>query len=317
MSAHGPARRGAADGEGGFATLTFALGAAAAIELLVLRSFTRTAIHIPALEELAGPYRVVTWFGRFDYYVAVVLLVMALPVAAVALGRVSPRAGVAAGGAVGLFAASAVLARFGAAGDTMTGWLAVASVAAMTLVVAMRAPQRGAALGVYALAFVLAGTSAYAEMRHAGNLLWSAEVLAVAAGLAVPLAFGLAYSRAVVVAGVTAGLLIFAMLVGSGPTTRILLLWNEGMTGALPAVAYGAAAAGVAATVVSLYRRGELLAAAGLLLAVMGGIGLHNTYQTGLAVAGLAVLAVAGPGRSPVPAAAPSPAPAAVVLVEG
>lgn len=317
--------RGAATGgpvaEDRFATLAVALGVAAAIELVVLRSFTRTAIHIPALEQLAAPYRAITWFGRFDYYVAVILLAVALPASVVALGRRSPRAGMAAGVAIGLFAAAAAFARLGLAGDTLTGWLAIASVVAMALVFAARSPRRAVVLAIYAAAFALAGTSVFADTRHAGTQLWSAEVLAVAAGVLAPAAFRVGVTRGTVAAGILAGSFAFALLVGSGPTTRILLLWNEGMTGALPAAAYAAAAAALAATLLALARRGELLAATGLLLVVMGGVGLHNTYQTGLAVIGLAVLAVAAQpaalaasrpilvSRRPIAVAAPAPGP--------
>ena len=60
MSAQVPSRPRAAGIGGAFPALAAGLSLAAAVELLVLRSFTRTAIHIPALEWFAGPYRVIT-----------------------------------------------------------------------------------------------------------------------------------------------------------------------------------------------------------------------------------------------------------------
>jgi hypothetical protein len=96
-------------------------------------------------------------------------------------------------------------------------------------------------------------------------------------------------------------------LAANSSTTKILLLWNFGLPGALPAIAYGLALGAFACTMAVLWRGGDRLAVAALALLVAGGIGLHSTYQSALVVTGLAVLGLAaepaygwrstGPGR--------------------
>ena len=59
--------------------LATVLVAASLVELMILRVGTRTAIHIPGLEEIAGPYRVFAATGRLAFFAAVVLLAVLLP----------------------------------------------------------------------------------------------------------------------------------------------------------------------------------------------------------------------------------------------
>ncbi len=63
----------------------------------------------------------------------------------------------------------------------------------------------------------------------------------------------------------------------------------------LPSVAYAGAAGCLAATLAALARARNGLAVAGLVLLVTGGIGLHSTYQSGLVITGMALLAMALP----------------------
>jgi hypothetical protein len=89
---------------------------------------------------------------------------------------------------------------------------------------------------------------------------------------------------------------VFAAFLGNGgATARFLLLWNEGLSGALPSVAYAGASGCLAATLVALVKARNGLAAAGPVLLVTGGIGLHSTYQSGLVITGMALLAMALP----------------------
>ena len=74
-------------------------------------------------------------------------------------------------------------------------------------------------------------------------------------------------------------------------------MWNQGLTGTLPAVAYAAAGALLAATLAGLLQARRFTMAAGLLLVVVSGIGLHNTYQSGLGVIGLAAMMLAAGGE--------------------
>ena len=301
MSAQVRSRPRVAGISAAFPALAVGLTLAAAVELLVLRSFTRTAIHIPALESFAGPYRVISSVGRFDYYLAAVLLVLALPVAAVALGAVAGRPGVLAAAGVGVFAVAATMTRLDALDEILLAvatCVAVATVACALVLIDVRA---GALAALYAAAFALSAGSAI--LQAAGqyglprtdvrSLLWLAEALAVACALASAWALGIKRTRSATIAGAAAALLTFALLLGGAATTKILMLWNIGLSGVLPSVLYAAAGGVLVVTVVALARQGRGLAAAGVTLVAIGGIGLHSTYQSGLVVVGLAALCIA------------------------
>ena len=103
------------------------------------------------------------------------------------------------------------------------------------------------------------------------------------------------------VGGIVA-VVLFGSLLSSGSTVRILLLWNEGLSGTMPAIAYAAAGGAICLTLMTLVRRGDQIVAAGFMLLVAGGLGLHNTYQTSLVAAGLSVICLASqwaPGHLP------------------
>ncbi len=285
------------------------LALSAAVELLVLRSFTRTAVHIPALEQMAEPYKVIATMGRSAYYVAGALMV----VAAVLMVRLcwAERRGAtwAAASGVAVFLAAAA---WGVGGGANSVGVDVATLGAVGVVAGAGAAadrRRGAMvmLVLFGLAFAASGAhttlQAAAQERiaqvRANWLLDMAEILAIGFAVATPLALlERRPGRLVQAAGVTAGVLTFAMLVGSGSTTRILLLWNHGLAGTLPAVAYAFAAGGLAATIAGLVRQGDRMTAAGIVLMLAGGIGLHNTYQSGLVVVGLAMVCLASSTRS-------------------
>ena len=284
-----------------FPALAVGLSLAAAVELLVLRSFTRTAIHIPALEWFAGPYRVISSVGRFDYYLAAVLLVAALPVAAVALGAVAGRPGVLAAAGVGVFAVAAAMTRLNALDEIALAAATTFAVATVACALILIDSRVGALAALYAVAFALSAGNAILQaagqygvpQTDGRSLLWLAEALAVVCALASAWALGIKRTRGATIAGAVAALLTFAMLLGGAATTKILMLWNFGLSGALPSVFYAAAAGALAVTVVALARQGRGLAVAGVTLVAIGGIGLHSTYQSGLVVVGLAALCIA------------------------
>ena len=299
MNVNAPSTQGAPGGA--FATVTAGLAVAAALELTILRMFTRTAIHIPALHEFARPYEVLTRLGQYDYYVAAVLLVVALPIAALTLGRRAGRAGVLAAAGIGLFTAVALLARFEALDQGVEAALTAAAVVSVAVALFVANPRAGAAFGLFAAAFALSASDSVLQSlaQHGyGTMdgrtpLWLSEVFVVAFGLATPAALSVRAARRSVVVAAFAGLFAMAMLVGAAPTTKILMLWNFGLTGALPAVGYAAALAAVVLTLVGLFGDGRRFAATGVVLIVTGGIGMHSTYQSGLVVLGLAVLVAA------------------------
>ncbi|MCK6565924.1 MAG: hypothetical protein HUU14_07340 [Dehalococcoidia bacterium] len=278
------------------------LAVASVIELLVLRTFTRTAVHIPALSELRDPYEALASFGRYAYYVSAVLLILSLPFAVTRLwGRGDLYARVAAV-AVVVFAITAALARADVANVILIDVLTVGVVVMAASAAAARMDPRGAlVVGAFAAAFALQGGSAMlqdAASQGYGSyetrwMLWSAEWLALAFAVASPVGFAARPSRLALVLASVAGLVLFAALVANGSTTKILLLWNEGLAGTLPSVAYGVGAAALLATLLGLLAQRRMLALTGFVLLITGGIGLHSTYQTGLVVAGMAALCLA------------------------
>lgn len=287
---------------------------AAGAELLVLRTFTRTIIHIPGAQSASRLLDLVTDAGRFAYYLSVVLLIMLLGTlaaagtAAAGASRASSSWRLVVSAAVATFAATAVVARAGYAGDGVVAALMTAAV--VSAAIAAAAPVRGAERAARLLiggAFTAAAlpvvlwSSGLGASRPAG-LSW-AYLGAEAAALAAFSLLGLRrVGRRVVAAGVLAGLAVTAVLLASpagAASTKTLMLWNLGLGGYLPAPLYGLAVAGAVIGLTARYRAGERFAAAGWALVICGGIGLHSTYQSGLVVAGLGLLAL-----SSVPAAA-------------
>ena len=283
-----------------FATAAGWLAAAAMIELLVLRSFTRTAIHIPGLEAMAGPYRVLTLLGRFDYYVAAVLVAACLPLAALSVGGRGGRAGLIASGGIGVFGMTAFATRAGMLGELLPPALVTASLGLIIVGLGFVDRRLALAMAVYLVAFALASADATAQAAAQRGfpafdgrpLLWFSEVAAVLAAVAAFWAFRAGRDSRSTRWGLAAAGASLVLLIGGASTSKILLLWNQGMTGALPAIAYAVAAGLITATIAGLIGQRRYTAAAALLLVVLGGLGLHSTYQSGLAVIGLAALMI-------------------------
>lgn len=282
------------------------LAVASAIELLILRTFTRTAIHIPGITALREPYEVLSFGGRYAYFVAVTLLMFAVPAAAWTLwSRGGPvRRGMAV--AMGIFATMSGLAAMEIAGrlalDTATaGTVAVLAVGTASLA---RRWIAVVPIGLFAGAFVLSGAHTLGQSAAQEGVLTlrtdaaltAAEVVGVAFALSVPLLARGVVDRVSVASGAVVAAVVFAAFLGNGgATARFLLLWNEGLSGVLPSAVYAGAAGCLAATLAAFARARNGLATAGLVLLVTGGIGLHSTYQSGLVIAGMALLAMALP----------------------
>jgi len=279
--------------------LAIGLLLAAATEFLLLRIFTRTAIHLPGIQEVTVPYTVLTEAGRLGYYLATVLLVVLLAGAGAALLRVHSapaRLGAAAIVGYGGIAAAA------AAGSMDQAVLAVASVASV-LALAPWAAGRLSPLGrvpvvLYLSAFALAALFALGQTTGTPSLthpdvLLAAESLALAFGVAAPLLTGRA-DRITSIAAIAAGVAVCGLLAGNASTGKVLALWSVGLAGYFPAITYGCAAAGATYAAVAAWRGGARLLCTGIVLLLLGGVGLHSTYQTALVVAGLAVFGTAG-----------------------
>lgn len=293
-----------------------ALGAAALAELLVLRLGSRTVIHIPGLDSLAGPLTAVSTIGRYLYYVAAVLLVISLAIGVRALAAAPSRAVRLAAAGVVTFGAGAVAGLFG--WSLLSAVLTLAGVMLCLPAAAHRSARDRVVLGAFTIAFVAFGLHTLVQLAaQAGYgslqvtwLLGIGEISALVFALGSPWLTKPARGRLDRVAlgtGVIVAALVGAMGLSGSSTGQILALWNFGLGGYLPLVAYGAGAGAIAYTGVAMMRAGRRAEAVALLLLVCGGAGLHSTYQTGLVVAGLALFSLA-PAEQALPAPLCAPA---------
>lgn len=302
---------------------------AAGIELLVLRVLTRTAIHIPGLTDLRFVYVPISETGRYAYYVAVVLVILTLVLMAADLLRGRAVAARAAGAGIALFLLVAALARAGTA-DALT--LDAAALGAALLIAPWVLGERrgrsrfAAALLVAAFALPAAGAvqeqaAGSGAVGHDTWLAFAGELLAVGAAIAMPLLVRRPRGRTALVWGTAVGVAVYAGLLINASTTEILMLWNFGLAGYLPSALYAVAAGAATYAIVASWATGHRTTAAAIALMLMGGVGLHSTYQTALVLAGFAVFGAADQldravdaGRSPLRVGAPRPA---GPLVEG
>ncbi|MCC7365073.1 MAG: hypothetical protein IT303_11940 [Dehalococcoidia bacterium] len=301
------------------------LAVTSAVELLILRTFTRTAIHIPAIETMQEPYELLAVGGRYAYFVSVVLLALVVPIAGWRLWQRGDVLARLAAGGLAAFTLVAVLAASGLESRSLLDIGTLAAVAVLTGVAAGRQGLRGAVpVGLFGIAFLLSGAHTLAQSASnerlasvdTSGLLLPAEYAGALFALAMPLMLGRQSSRAAVVAGVAVTLVGLAFFLGNGSTSRFLLLWNVGLSGVLPGVVYAVAGGTIAATFAGLLASGRSTTAIAVALLVAGGIGLHSTYQDGLVVTALALLVLgAAPAAAlrtvdePVPGqAVPAPA---------
>jgi hypothetical protein len=277
------------------------LAGAATVELLILRLFTRTALHIPAIEQLSGPYEMLTVLGRYAYYLSALLLVVTLPVLGLALWQRAALPLRVASLAVLTATGAAAAARFASPDPVLVYVLLAGSAMVLAIVGATTALRTalailpfGAALGLAAVSLIAETLASRGEVSlDPAMLLAIAEYPAFVFAVVAPLAFGVRPSRRVVVVGAVAGAVVLAMFLGNPSTSRILLLWNWGFSGVLPSTAYAVGFAALAGTLTGLHRDGRTLAGLGLILLIAGGFGLQNTYQASLVVVGLGVLCLA------------------------
>lgn len=283
--------------------LAWLLTIAALVELVVLRTATRTLIHIPGTERFDTPISVLAEVGRLAYYVAVVSLVALLVIHAVSGFRSRVPRRIAQGAAILAFLLIAGAGRFEAIPWPVVGWIGMA-----TLVLVGLLGWRGVRsipVGFFLAGSVAAGSSVVAQAgagglagSHVDMLVWAAELSLVLAGLTAPLLLERPPGATALVMGVVAAALVAGSLAGGASTISILVLWNVGVPGWMPGLAYALAAGALAATLWSAASRGEWGVFVGSVLLVAGGVGMISTYQTGLVIAGLLALGGTGEERS-------------------
>lgn len=300
-----PSRRGNDDAGLSTSYLAAMLIGASAFELVILRIGTRTAIHIPGIESVQGPYRLVAGAGRLAFAMAVVLLAVLLA----RLVRDFHRRDLdyLSTSVLG-FALAAVLARAGVVDRDALAAVTVTVVVVLAIgVFSARDRFVATPIGLCALAFAIVAT---ASMLHSGTgvvstgtLAWltlrSEELAVLAAIVSGPLVrrgLGLTWlpPRRLVWPAVGTAAVVIGATVANPSSTHILMLWNFGLTGVLPAGVYGLAAASLVVSIASAVRHDQPGVAAALVLLLLGGIGLISTYQSGLTIAGLALAATPG-----------------------
>lgn len=272
---------------------------AAVIELVVLRVLTRTAVFIPGISERIGVVNAVGELGRLAYSVSLALVAATLLVLAVLAVRQA--------NAVGRMVAAGLIGFVGVALMARIGWVPRVAVDVMTIAFLVlvastfrsRRPVVAVAFAAFSVALALAGADAIWRNAAAqaaipgtpGLLLNLAEWALLGAVLTVIVAYRRTSGGSLVLGAALGGVLLVG-LVAASATVRILLLWTVGLPGALPSLAYGAAAFAAGVAIVSSARHARLATAAGVILLAAGGLGLQSTYQSGLVLVGLAALAL-------------------------
>jgi hypothetical protein len=284
--------------------LASVLVGASLLELIILRIGTRTAIHIPGLEEFAGPYRLFAATGRLAYFTAAVLLCVLLPYLARELyleGQTHAAAG------LSIFVVVAGLGALRVIGNDVMAPAIIAIIASLALVVASRRRHGlGLVIAMFVVAYLAHASYVVLQGSFGGELPsasrqlplgaeWLAVLAAISSGPLVRRTLQLERrpSRRLMGVALAVGLVVTGAIVANPYTVHILMLWNFGLTGTLPAAVYGLATASLTVAVASSARCGQQRLALALTLLFLGGLGLTSTYQSGLIVAGLGLLNLA------------------------
>ncbi len=275
--------------------LAGSLGVVALVELVLLRSGTRTLVHIPGLGRYDVSIGVLNEVGRLAYYLSVVLLLATLGYVAVWLLRMDTLLSRAACSLIGLSILVAVAGRMGILEPSAVGWYSVGAVAGMTAV-AWRG-VRSIPLALFAGSWVVAAWSVLGQgpgggisVRSVDTSVVVAEALLILAGVTSPLLVRWRVTRPGVLAGFAAFLVVAAGFSVGGSTLAILTLWNLGVPGWFSPLAFGLAFGGLVTATWSALAAGERMTAASIGLLVAGGVGMISTYQTGLVLAALTIV---------------------------
>lgn len=270
----------------------------AAIEFLFLRTGTRTLIHIPGLDQFETPIGLLAEIGRLAYYLAIVLVIVSLGYLLARKARSSRRADVVSSALVAAFLVMAVLARLEVVSSIVSGWSSMVVLVGLT--VALWTDVRWIPVGLFIGASIAAGWSVLGQGQGGGlsgssvdGLIVFAEVMLLLAALTSPLLMRRRLTRSSVIVGAVVALVTAGAFAAGGSTVSILVLWNVGVPGWLPGIAYALGLGALSAAVWLGLSGGARLSAIGLVLLLVGGVGVISTYQTGLVVAALLILSEA------------------------
>jgi hypothetical protein len=277
------------------AGLSGLLGIAALVELVLLRVGTRTLVHIPGLGRYEAPISILAELGRFAYYLAVVCLVTTLTLLAYQALRIrTPRRVVIGFGVLG-FLAAAGAGRLGVISAAIVGW---SSIAVLVMVCAASwGGRRTIPIVFFVVGWVAAGWTVLGQGaggglsgRQVDGFMLAAEVSLILSAITAPLLLKGPPLKLATLAGLGATVVSAGAFVSGSSTLSILVLWNLGVPGWLPGLAYSLALGSLVATLWSAFSSGQRSTAIGLVLLAAGGIGTISTYQTGLVLTGVLLL---------------------------
>ncbi len=282
--------------------LTGWLGVVVLAELVLLRTGTRTLIHIPGLGRFDTSVGLLSEVGRLAYYLAVVLVVALLVYLGHSMWVSGTMAGRALAGLVSVFVVTALLGRVGVVTASTVAWVSVA------VLVAVLAITWGGVRSVPVAAFVAASVSASWSIlgqglgpgitgRTVDIAVVVAEGLLLLAFVTTPLLVIGKLTTPAMFAGMAAFALVGAGFWAGGPTLSILTLWNLGVPGWFSPIVYGLAFGGLVVAIWSASTRRQVAITTGLLLMVAGGVGPISTYQTALALTAVTLIGLAVDAR--------------------
>jgi hypothetical protein len=264
-------------------------------ELVLLRVGTRTLIHIPGLGRYEAQISSLAELGRFFYYLAVVCLMATLILLAYRSLRIRTPRLVAIG--IGLlgFLAAAGAGRFGVVPAPIVGWLSVAALMVVCTASSgglRRIPIAFFVAGWVAAAWTVLGQGAGGGLsgRQVDGFMLVAEISLILSAITVPLLLKGPPPRLAILAGIGATIVSAGAFVSGSSTLSILVLWNLGVPGWLPGLAYSVAFGSLVATLWAASSSGQKSTVIGLVLLVAGGIGTISTYQTGLVLTAVLLL---------------------------
>lgn len=270
------------------------LGLAALLELLLLRTGTRTLVHIPGLGRIETSIGILAEVGRLSYYLTVVSLAATLGLLAYQAFHTRPRRMVAGAGAL-VFLVVAGAGRLGLLPAPLVAWCSL-----VVLVSVVATAWRGIPtlpIGFFVIGSLAAslavlgqGSGGGIDGRQVDLFVLISEVSLILAAITSPLLLNRPPPRSAIFAGLGAFALGTGGFTAQSSTLSILVLWNLGVPGWLPGVGYGLALGSLMVTVWGAMASGQRLTVIGLALLAAGGIGTISTYQTGLALAGVLLL---------------------------
>jgi hypothetical protein len=269
------------------------------IELITLRVFTRTAIHIPGLERVEIGYRLVSELGRIAFNAAIVLVV-ALALVVATKGAANGRVWLAS--VLFTFLAFVAMAAMGVVSEAVVDLVTVIAIVAVPIACLDQRPKRWLRTWLSALlfvvAFALAGLpSILGEMTPGLGIpttwLWrAAEAVVVVAGVTLLTRTSGPVAWRSISVGLVAGGVALASLVAQPAATETLMLWNLGLAGYFHPGIYAAAIACVAYAAHRGWTVRDRSVAVAVAFLVAGGIGLHSTIQSAAFLMGIVILLV-------------------------